>query len=283
MVVILKLKINLNKQSSKNSQKKPFHLLHFEIICHIFELLSFKFNIRMKKGIFILLLSLSTGSIYSQQARINSASSEMPKEQYLSTANEYAILFNGKEYNRYTKQTKNHPYLVQKDFADGEISFGGIYYPHVQMLLDLYKDELIVQAPSKPYSIIVEKERFDSARLHGYQIIKPAIRGWENLGGNEYVLLLHDGNYPVIKKYFIQYEEKVNGLSVEASFRIKEQYYICKENYCHPVRNKSSLLKLFPERKKELGQFIKTRKLNFRKNPEQAFISIVEHYETLNR
>lgn len=237
----------------------------------------------MKKSIFILLLSLSAGSAYSQQVRINSASSEMPEKIYLSTANEYAILFNGKEYNRYTRQTENHPYLVQKDFTDGEISFGGIYYPHVQMVLDLYKDELIVQAPNKPYNIIIEKERFDYAWLHGYQIVKPSTRGWKNLGGNEYVLLLHDGNYPVIKKYSIQYEEKVNGLSVEASFRIKEQYYICKDKYCHPVRNKRSLLKLFPERKKELGQFIKIQKLNFRKNPEQAFVRIVEHNEALEK
>lgn len=233
----------------------------------------------MKKELFIFLLLFLASSAYAQQNTAN----QLLVRQYLSTAKEFAILYNGKEYTRNPKPTLNHPYLKQSDFGEGVVSFGGTVYPHVPILLDLYKDELVIQASGKPYPIIVEKERLDYAELYGYRIINPATRGWNNLGGNRYVLILHDGKYPVVKRYFIQYEEKVNNFSVEASYRIKEQYYVCVENQCLPVKSKGSLLKLFPDRKKELGQFIKAHKLNFRKNPEQAFVTIVKHYETLNR
>lgn len=97
------------------------------------------------------------------------------------------------------------------------------------------------------------------------------------------MVLLSDNIYPVIKKYIVTYEEKVNGLSVEASFRIKERYYVIKGNRCHPVKNKRTLLNLFPDKKKELNRYAREQRLNFKKRPEQAFVTIVKQYEALNR
>lgn len=248
-------------------------------------LLSFiKYNLFMKTGTsIILLLYLSIGMLHGQQTDTNKGLPGKLVQDYFSVVQEYALVYNGKEYSRYEKQTTNHPYLVNAGFEEGTISFGGTVYPRLLMKLDLFRDELVLQSPNKLYPVVAEKERIDYILLNGYRIINPSTRGWQDLIGNEYIVLLSDNIYPVIKKYVVTYEEKVNGLSIEASFRIKERFYVVKENRFYPVKNKRALLNLFPDKKKELSRYAREQKLNFKKQPEQAFVTIVKQYEALNR
>lgn len=97
-------------------------------------------------------------------------------QDYFSAVQEYALVYNGKEYQRYEKQTTNHPYLVNADFKSGAIGFGGTIYPRVLMKLDLFRDELVLQSPNKLYPIVAEKERIDYIQLNGYRIINPSTR-----------------------------------------------------------------------------------------------------------
>ena len=238
----------------------------------------------MKTGTsIILLLYLSIGILHGQQTDADKGLPGKLMQDYFSAAQEYALIYNGKEYSRYEKQTTNHPYLVNAEFEEGTISSGKTLYPRLLMKLDLFRDELVLQSPKKLYPFVAEKDRIDYILLNGYHIINPSVRGWQDLIGDEYVVLLSDSIYPVIKKYIVTYEEKVNGLSIEASFRIKERFYVGKENRCHPVKNKRALLNLFPDKKKELSRYAREQKLNFKKWPEQAFVTIVKQYETLNK
>ena len=195
----------------------------------------------MKTGTsIILLLYLSIGILHGQQTDADKGLPGKLMQDYFSAAQEYALIYNGKEYSRYEKQTTNHPYLVNAEFEEGTISSGKTLYPRLLMKLDLFRDELVLQSPKKLYPVVAEK-------------------------------------------YIVTYEEKVNGLSIEASFRIKERFYVVKENRCYPVKNKRALLNLFPDKKKELSRYAREQKLNFRKWPEQAFVTIVKQYETLNK
>jgi len=47
------------------------------------------------------------------------------------------------------------------------------------------------------------------------------------------------------------------------------------------VKNKNSVLKLFPDKRKELNEFAKQHKLNFKNQIEQSIVDLVTHYENL--
>lgn len=237
----------------------------------------------MKAEILILLLFISSEWLFAQQMDVSQKAPDTLVQSYFSGVQEHALIFNGKEYTRYGRQTTNHPYFIQEEFKDGSVCYDGIVYPQVKMRLDLYRNELTVIAPNKPYPIIVEKERVDYIKLHDHLVLNTRIKNWKNMTDNEYIVLLHDGTYPVFKKYTLKYEEQINQLAIEASFRIQEQFFICKENFCYPVKNKKSILDLFPDKKKELGNYIRQQKMNFKKQPEQAFVTIVEQYETISK
>ena len=70
-----------------------------------------------------------------------------------------ALIYNGKEYSRYEKQTTNHPYLVNAEFEEGTISSGKTLYPRLLMKLDLFRDELVLQSPKKLYPVVAEKDQ----------------------------------------------------------------------------------------------------------------------------
>lgn len=155
----------------------------------------------MKTGTsIILLLYLSIGILHGQQTDADKGLPGKLMQDYFSAAQEYALIYNGKEYSRYEKQTTNHPYLVNAEFEEGTISSGKTLYPGLLMKLDLFRDELVLQSPKKLYPVVAEKDRIDYILLNGYHIINPSVRGWQDLIGDEYVVLLSDSIYPVIKK-----------------------------------------------------------------------------------
>jgi len=58
-------------------------------------------------------------------------------------------------------------------------------------------------------------------------------------------------------------------------------YYIKKEGVYRTIRNKSSLLSVLKNKKKEVQQYLKTNDIKFKKEPERAMIMAVRYYDQL--
>ena len=101
----------------------------------------------MKTGTsIILLLYLSIGILHGQQTDADKGLPGKLMQDYFSAAQEYALIYNGKEYSRYEKQTTNHPYLVNAEFEEGTISSGKTLYP-ASHEVGFIRDELVLQSP----------------------------------------------------------------------------------------------------------------------------------------
>jgi len=64
-------------------------------------------------------------------------------------------------------------------------------------------------------------------------------------------------------------------------FSHKIQYYLFYNNQYYPVKNKNLFLKLFPQHKKQINQFAKSHKLNFKKNADESLTSLAGYCEEL--
>lgn len=203
--------------------------------------------------------------------------------EYLRSAKDQAVLFNGKEQTPYDLNYTNHPYLVTADYVAGELWHNNTLYKEIPLRLDIYRDEIVTRMPNTPYSIALEKEKVTGALISGYRIIRHEENQWPGIPKGNYLILLHDGAYPVVRKYQTVLDQKIVDQTVEYTFRTRERFYVYKDNQCYPVSNKGSLLKLFPDQKRELSAYIKQHKLKFGKEREQSIVAIVEYIETLNR
>jgi len=198
---------------------------------------------------------------------------------YLAETSEYSVLFSGKIETPYDRRFENHPYLETAQFVQGDLCYNQVVYQDILMRLDLYRDELIVSFPDKINRVVLEKEKFNYAVINGFTVITSTN---ETKTGTTYVLQLRAGNYPVTKKYQIKVIEKYSNRGNRQSFHIKELYFVYINDMAYAVNSKNSLLKLFSDRKKELNEYAKLHRLNFRKQYEQSVIALVNHYETLN-
>ncbi|MDF9828684.1 hypothetical protein [Parabacteroides sp. PF5-6] len=235
------------------------------------------------KAIIVVVAALSLGmQLKAQEATegVNIVPDKVIVE-YLNSAKNQAVVFNGKEQTPYDQVFTNHPYLLTPDYVQGKLLHNDIFYTEIPLRLDLYRDEIITTMPNTPYNIVLEKEKVTEALISGYHIIRHDEKRWPNIPKGNYLVLLSDGAYPIVKKYQVTLDQKIVDQNVDYTFQIRERFYVYKDKVCHPVSNKGSILKLFPDKKKELSAYMKQQKLNFRKQREQSIVAIVEYYEHL--
>jgi len=233
----------------------------------------------MKIRLILSIFLLCAGMLWAQDKSAAILPSDAVIQNYMSSTQAYAALFSGKTEMPYDVTFTNHPYFETDRYVSGTLCYNRVVYKDILMRIDLFRDELTVICPDVPYRIVLNNDKFHYAVLNSSTIIKSVD---EKNPKTKFLVLLHAGNYPVLKKYAVRIA--VNHPSprvLTRTFLFQNQYAIDVEGILHTVKNKNSILKLFPDRKKELNEYAKLHKLNFRKQPEQSIIALVNHYDTI--
>ena len=231
----------------------------------------------MKNRYIIILFFLYSGVIWAQEKRIAGMPSDNIVSNYMTESQGYAVLFSGKTETLYDKRFIGHPYLENDIFIPGTLCYNRVIYTDVLMRFDLFRNEFAVTLPYRAFPIVLNNEKFEYAILNGLTIVLSVS---EADSKDKFIVILQNGAYPVVRKY------KMGRTNVSAfvdSYSSKKQYDIYINGVPHPVKNKNSILKLFPDRRKELNEFAKQHKLNFKNQIEQSIMALVNHYENLTQ
>ncbi len=236
----------------------------------------------MKKSvtIFFNCLFVLTSSLHAQQGQ--QVASSVTASTYFAQAQEYAVVYSGKAELPYTLNLTNHPYLGGSDYVEAPLSYADRLYESIDLRYDIYRAELITRPPQMVHSVVLDQRRVAYARLHGYTIAASRLYDWKNKPDDPYLLLVHEGDYPVVKRYAVTVDRKIVDKAVTSTFKFREQFFVCVHGTCYPAGSKGKLLKLFPDKRKELEAYIKANKLKFGKHREKTIVAIVEHYESLD-
>ena len=234
----------------------------------------------MKKQLVILILFWGCGVIWAQEKRVAGMPSDNVVINYLTEANANAALYSGKVETPYNMRFVNHPYFETNRFVSGTLCYNHVVYKDVLMRFDLFRNELTVASAGRTYPIVLNNEKFEYAILNVTTIV---LSDSEKDSKGKFLVLLQNGVYPVVRKYKIDVaKDNSSDRTVIYSFRIQRQYAIYINGVPHAVKNKNSILKLFPDRRKELNEFAKQHRLDFKERIEHSIVSLVIHYETMN-
>jgi hypothetical protein len=233
----------------------------------------------MKNRLIIFILFLSAGIIWAQKNSFTGIPADNVIHNYLTEVQTYATLYSGKTETPYDTPFANHPYFETAGYIKGELGYNQVVYHDVLMRIDLFRDEITVVYPNTPYRIVLNNEKFNYAVLNGSTIVKSMD---EKSSKVKFTVLLHDGTFPVVRKYKMIIASQESDRRYTSSFRIQHQYEIYIAGIPYSVKNKNSILKLFPDKRKELNEFAKQHKLDFKNRIEQSIIALVNHYETMN-
>lgn len=230
---------------------------------------------------FVLCLTYAI-SICGQSVSLSSQDSILSKE-WVEEVDLHATLYTGKEQIKYPVFYENHPFYIQKEPLISFLSYDGTDYPSAGLRWDTYKDEVMVVSVDQRFNILLVPQRLSEARLSEnslYYIDANMTRGISKSG---YFLNLYRNKNNVWVKPVAALNNKHEDQRIIYYFTFKKHYYIQKENTFYPVKNLSGIYRVFADKKRELKQYAKKKKLNFNSSPEQIIPIMVREYERLTQ
>ena len=81
--------------------------------------------------------------------------------------------------------------------------------------------------------------------------------------------------------YSTREKQTANTFGIITIFDRKVRYYLLYNNQYYNMKNAGSFSKIFPQYKKQINQYAKDRKLNFRNNTELSLYYLAEYCEEL--
>ncbi|MEO6328623.1 MAG: hypothetical protein ABIO55_06815 [Ginsengibacter sp.] len=196
-------------------------------------------------------------------------------------------LYNGSEYtyNAYYpfKINEGDPFFQSQHFVAGAVFYNDVLYENTLLLYDIVKDELLIHDPTNIYVIRLNNQRIGGFTISGHTFIRlnmdTANTAVLNTGFYE---VLYNGNVALYKKVSKLLFDRTSTTEINKYTVESNKYFIKKGNNYFAVKNKKSLPLLMSNKKREVQQFIRNNKLNFRKAEEDYLVKTVAYYDFLN-
>jgi hypothetical protein len=177
-------------------------------------------------------------------------------------------LLNGYEHVGFLPLTNGQPYFQEETPQTGSIVYEGAWYRDIPLMYDLVRDELITITPGNN-RIVLSSEKVSEFFLLGHHFIK-------TMAG--YYDLLATGKMNLEVRRVKTIQERTEAQAIIRNIEHAEHYYIVQNGVSRPIGNLRSLLALMKDKKSEINQDLKKKKIKYRKDHEGALVEAVTYY-----
>ncbi len=238
------------------------------------------FNRLVFAGIFS--LTLSNSPTWAQQAPdslLNDQSLANVNQFYLNEISDNAQIYHGREFIRNGQKAVGFPFYESDNMMTGSLSYQGELYTDRNIYYNLVDDQLITNNYSHSALITLSPEKVDSFFI-GSHIFIPLIAGsFQGLEKGGYYDRLVSGE-PAL--YARREKKLVVGTGSEETKYIQyNSYFIKLNNVFYQVDGKNALLDIFKDKEDIVRKYIRTNKLNFRKNLESSLVLTTIYYSQI--
>ena len=234
----------------------------------------------MIKNIFILALFLVTSiSINCQTSTDNKA---FYKWFDATVGLDNTGLLNGTAYTKkYRSENGNHEFYSSSSFQAVDLVYDGQHYFDIAMKYDIHDDEIIVKIPTQTsaYTIQLIKDK-----VYGFSINDSNFISIRNLANNNgfYEVIFKNSNLAFFKKNIKTSNKYISGRSTFYSFKNKDEYLLRLKNQYHKItKSKKSLIRLFPENKREINSFYKSENKLLTLNYDLFMKNLMKELDTI--
>jgi len=197
----------------------------------------------------------------------------------LSSASNYARLYVGAVEPQYqTELWYDNPYYKDNtNVYNGRISYHGVVYDDVLLRFDQLKQRVVVLSPGGLVFCVPDQEHVDWFEMDGHRFVH------DPADGSRYVSQLCNGRTNGIRLYYSEWKD-LNGYKIVAGEKgavmtlRTEKFYtlMMPDGEMYQVKRASDVVKLFPEQKKQIRQFVRQNHLSFsRKERETSLVKVV--------
>jgi hypothetical protein len=202
---------------------------------------------------------------------------------YFHSIAENGLVNYGNEVVEYADKSINHPFYTTDKFVSGSMFGYGVIYNDIPLKYDLVHDKLIVLHYNKIFNVEQISERIDRFTVLGHEFVRlvPDSSSQSEVSAGFYDRIYSGNSVSLFAKRKKIAAERMKEGQSEHIFKERNSYYIKKDNFFHPVSDKSSVLKIMSDKRKELEAFLKKNQIKFSKNREYAMAQLSEYYDRL--
>ncbi len=241
--------------------------------------------IRQILGCF-LILPVSASYLFAQTLSDSTFVAEA--EQYISEIyaeqlNSGARIYNGKMYRPFLNlDNGDHTLFQSNEYSRGSITYEGRIYKDLNLMYDLFRDQLVLLNYDKVGGIVIWPQYVDSFSIHQHKFIHIKPDSSPHTGFPPgYYDLIYDGRTRLLAKRTKTISETADEYKVKKNISEKSKYYILKDSAYTQVKSKKDLLKLLHRTQNENQNYIKKEHLNFKKNFEDSMVRLLSHHDSI--
>lgn len=204
---------------------------------------------------------------------------------YRQAAGDQSGLYNGSQYPGYPFEFRDggHPYFV-KEVKAGSIVYDRQFYPQTKLLFDELAEQVVFEDSTHRIQLLRERiSQFTIGNASFVRIEKDSLS--TVLIKTGFYEVLYGGTVAVLKKEVKKLREEIRFVD-EGILRFidtKQYYYIRKGGVYYSVGSKNAVLSVYRDRRKELQQYIKANKLNFKKDRDNMLAKLSAYYDQLTK
>ncbi|HEX6847930.1 MAG TPA: hypothetical protein VF144_13185 [Chitinophagaceae bacterium] len=189
-------------------------------------------------------------------------------------------IYNGLLHHLYPSYIEGNAYFLIDSFQRGTVIYEDIVYENILMNYDVVTDQLVVKAdeqtslPLLLFSPRVKKFSFSGLNFFYEDEMNDIVT---SLPTGYYQELVR-GRATAICKTTKIIKETIRDIKVHYEFEQQKRYYILKDSHSYLINNKNDLLSILKDQKKGIQEFMRTKKLKFRRNKERTIVAVTEFY-----
>ncbi|GAO41347.1 hypothetical protein FPE01S_01_03590 [Flavihumibacter petaseus NBRC 106054] len=199
---------------------------------------------------------------------------------YTESIGQSSHLFTGTEYLRRATRTNGNAYYLDQELQPGTLWYMGARYESIPMMLDIEKDELVIQDFRKSLLIALFAEEVDSFYLdqHRFAFLPQWISGLSS----GYFELPQTGALKLWVKRSKYFEQSAKAdENALPGYRYESRYFIQSVNAFKEINTADDLMAIVADRQEAVKEYLKQNKLRFRRDKEAVLSAAVAFYNQI--
>jgi hypothetical protein len=201
------------------------------------------------------------------------------RQVYFTEIGDNAQIYHGSEYIRNGQKANGFPFYESNELTAGSVSYQGTIYSNQNLYYNLVSDELITNNYTHSALIVLAAGKVDSFTILNHVFVPINSDKINRLEKSGYYDLLYAGEPAV----YARREKRmvVGSGSEETKYIQHDDYFIEIKGVYYPVDGKTALLDVLKDQEDVLKKYIRTNKLNFKKDPESSLVLTTIYYSQL--
>ena len=202
-------------------------------------------------------------------------------QQYTRARGNELGLYSGPEYREYLRgNTQGTPFFAQNTPQPATLVYAGYTYSNVPLRYDLLRGQLVLGVPGSSRQLRLVNEQVARFTLSGHSFIRLVV---DSSAGSPvrtgFYDMLVEGPVRLLAAHYKTQQTSSRAEGVQSEILARDEYFVYKDHRYYSVSKGADVVRLFPQNKAVLRQYIQDNNLNFKAEGRELALAALVRYQ----